>query len=133
MVPVKSKSPRLQGLFRQQQLYVFFAVAVAGFFWASNLQVSLIATLAYSLTLGNLGTIGLEKISPLCCSPPFPWNWPIHLPLLILWTIPVYVIATVLAYCVTPHLDLSLWYLMRYGWKIPVLVVRNFTRAGSEK
>jgi hypothetical protein len=78
------------------------------------------------LTLGNLGTIGLEKTSPLCCNRPFPWNWLIYLPLLILSTIPIYVIATVLVYCVTPHLDLSLWYPMRYGWKIPVLVVTQF-------
>jgi hypothetical protein len=120
---VKLNSPALQRLFRRQQLYVFIAVAVTAFFWASNLQGNLIATLAYSLTLGNLGTLGLQKISPLYCNRQFPWNWLIYLPLLILWTIPIYVIATVVVYYVTPHIDSSLWHLMRYGWKFPVFVV----------
>jgi len=120
-----SSSPALRNFFRQQQLYVFIAVAVAGFFWASDLKVNFPTILIYSLCIGNLGTLILEKMSPLYCNRPFPWNWLVYLLLLAICTFPIYAIAAAAVYYLARLPDdsyLTLWQSVRHGWRFPFFV-----------
>jgi len=119
---VKIKSPFLVRLLRQQFIYIALAAVVGGIVWANRLNINPIAVIVYTLTIANLMTITLEALRFLYWDEPFPRNWVIYVGLMLVLMVPVYVIATVLVYWITPPKPQTLTHFIETGWRLPIVI-----------
>lgn len=113
--------------FRQQAVYLSFAAIVAAIFWAIGQQINPATVVLYSLCIGNLITLPLNRLSRLFSERPFPYNWLIFLALLVVLTPPVYLITSVIVWWLAPPSPQSLWHLISMGWKFPSLITLVFS------
>ena len=114
-------------ILRQQVLYIFVAVVVAGIFWAMGQPANFPTVIVYSLCLGNFASIPMEFFSHLYARRPFPYNWLIYLGLLLVLIGPIYIVTTVIVWLVTPAGPVPLWIMLTRGWKFPLLVTVVFS------
>ena len=119
---VIASSPTLRRLFTDQQHYAFVAVAVSAMFWAMDQNINPYTVILYSFTIGNLLTPLLRYAGPLFYRRPFPQNFVVYAVVLIVATIPVYLISTVIVWRFAPPAPQALGHYLRTGWKVPVLV-----------
>ena len=124
---MKINSRSVLRFLRQQGLYVFIAVVVAGIFWAIGQPSNFSTVIVYSLCLGNLTSIPMEALGYLYARRRFPYNWLIYLALLLVLVGPVYSITTVIVWFLTPVGPVPLWTLLTQGWKFPLLVTLVFS------
>ncbi|MGA2570491.1 MAG: PP2C family protein-serine/threonine phosphatase [Terracidiphilus sp.] len=68
----------------------------------------------------------MNWVDPLYSKRPFPFNWLIFLPTLLLLTVPVYLISTVVVWFIAPPARQTLSHLILTGWKFPFLVTFVF-------
>jgi sigma-B regulation protein RsbU (phosphoserine phosphatase) len=116
----------LPRFFRQQILYVVIAVVVAALIWATGQRTNPATPLVYTLCIGNLVTISLEKLGFLYEKRPFPYNLLIFLPLLLVLTAPVYLITSAVVWMIAPPAGLTLSSLIAVGWKFSFVVTLAF-------
>ena len=116
----------LARFFRQQILYVVIAAVVAALIWATGQRVNPATPLVYTLCIGNLVTISLEKLGFLYEKRPFPYNLLIFLPLLLVLTAPVYLITSAVVWMIAPPAGLTLSSLIAVGWKFSFVVTLAF-------
>ncbi|HEY6270460.1 MAG TPA: PP2C family protein-serine/threonine phosphatase [Terriglobales bacterium] len=124
---MKIDSRSLIRFLRQQGLYVFIAVVVAGIFWAIGQPRNFSTVIVYSLCLGNLTSIPMEALGHLYAPRPFPYNWLIFLALLSVSVGPVYTISTVIVWFLTPVGRVPLWTVLTQNWKFSLLVTLVFS------
>jgi phosphoserine phosphatase RsbU/P len=124
---MKIDSTSVMRFLRQQGLYVFIAVVVAGIFWAIGQPSNFSTVIVYSLCLGNLTSIPMEALGPLYARRPFPYNWLLYLGFLLVLIGPIYTITTIIVWFLTPVGPVSLWALLTQGWKFPLLVTLVFS------
>jgi len=111
---------------RQQSLYIAIAAVVGAVFWAIGQQINPATVLLYSLCLGNLLSPAMGRLQFLYWDKPFPYNWLIFLPVLLVLAIPIYVISSVVVWMIAPPTPQTLSHLIRTGWKFPYLVAFVF-------
>jgi len=116
----------LPRFFRQQILYVVIAAVVAALIWATGQRTNPATPLVYTLCIGNLVTISLEKLGFLYEKRPFPYNLLIFLPLLLVLTAPVYLITSAVVWMIAPPAGLTLSGLIAVGWKFSFVVTLAF-------
>jgi len=116
----------LARFFRQQSLYVVIAAVVAALIWATGQRTNPATPLVYTLCIGNLVTISLEKLGFLYEKRPFPYNLLIFLPLLLVLTAPVYLITSAVVWMIAPPAGLTLSGLIAVGWKFSFVVTLAF-------
>jgi sigma-B regulation protein RsbU (phosphoserine phosphatase) len=116
----------LARFFRQQILYVVIAAVVAALIWATGQRTNPATPLVYTLCIGNLVTISLEKLGFLYEKRPFPYNLLIFLPLLLVLTAPVYLITSAVVWMIAPPAGLTLSSLIAVGWKFSFVVTLAF-------
>jgi sigma-B regulation protein RsbU (phosphoserine phosphatase) len=68
----------------------------------------------------------MDQVEFLFSERPFPFNWLIFLPTLLVLTIPVYLISSVIVWLVSPPGPQTFSHLLRTGWKFPFLVTFIF-------
>jgi phosphoserine phosphatase RsbU/P len=112
---------------RQQILYVVIAAVVAALMWATGQRTNPATPLVYTLCIGNLVTISLEKLGFLYEKRPFPYNLLIFLPLLLVLTAPVYLITSAVVWMIAPPAGLTLSSLIAVGWKFSFVVTLAFS------
>jgi len=112
--------------FRQQLFYVAIAAVVTALIWATGQRTNPVTTLVYTLCIGNLVSISLEKLAFLFAKRPFPYNLLIFLPLLLVLTAPVYLITSVVVWLIAPPAGLSLSSLIAVGWKFSFVATLAF-------
>ena len=117
--------PALDRFLRQQSLYIAAAVAVGAVFWANGQEINLPTILAYSLSIGNLLNPLIRRLHFLC-ERPFPYDWLVFVPLLLILMLPVYALSSVLVWWLAPPSPQSLSHLILNGWKFPCLVTLVF-------
>jgi len=111
---------------RQQSLYIAIAAVVGAVFWAIGQQINPATVLLYSLCLVNLLSPAMGRLQFLYWDKPFPYNWLIFLPVLLVLAIPIYVISSVVVWMIAPPTPQTLSHLIRTGWKFPYLVAFVF-------
>jgi sigma-B regulation protein RsbU (phosphoserine phosphatase) len=127
-VTINSKS--VIRFFRQQSLYIFVSVVVAGIFWATGQPINPFTVIVYSLCIGNLISLPLERLSCYYSHRPFPYNWLVFLAFLFVLMLPVYTITSVIVWLIAPPVPGSLWNLITMGWKFPFLITLVFSVIG---
>ncbi len=80
----------------------------------------------YTLCIGNLLSFVLDQVEFLFSQRPFPFNWLIFLPTLLVLTVPVYLISTTVVWLISPPSPQTLSHLIRTGWRFPFLVTFIF-------
>jgi phosphoserine phosphatase RsbU/P len=118
--------PSLARFFRQQILYLAIAAVVAALLWATGQRTNPGTVLVYTLCMGNLVSVSLEKSGSLYAKRPFPYNLLIFLPLQLVLTAPVYLITSVVVWWVAPPGGLTLSGLIAGGWKFSFVVTLAF-------
>jgi len=119
---VNLRSPTLRRFFVDQQHFAFIAVVVSALFWAMDQRINPFTVVLYSFCIGNLLTPILRASGPLFYFRPFPQNFLVYSVVLLVATIPVYVITTIIVWRFAPPVPQALGHYLRTGWKVPVLV-----------
>ena len=117
----------LTEFFKVQAILIAFSVIVAGIFWAIGENINPLTILVYSLSLGNLTRIPLERAHPLYLERPFPYNWLVFLSLLVPLLLPIYLISSTLAWWLARPSPDTLAHYLRTGWKFPILITVVFS------
>ncbi len=118
--------PSLVRLVRQQLTYFVVSFVLGAVFWAIGLPINPWTVLLYTLCIGNLLSFGIDQVEFLFSGKPFPYNWLIFLPTLVVLTLPVYLISSVIVWLVSPPGPQTLSHLLLTGWKFPFLVTFIF-------
>jgi len=116
----------LTRFFRQQSVYVAIAVVVAAIFWAIGQQINPLTVLAYSLCIGNLLSLAISHFEFLYAGRQFPYDLLIFLGVLLVLTVPIYLITTTAVWFVAPPSPQTLSHLLMTGWRFPFLVTFVF-------
>lgn len=112
--------------FRQQSVYIAISAVVGAIFWANGQQINPATVLLYSVCIGNLTTPATNRLSGLYARRPFPYNWLVFIPILLILAIPVYVTSSLIVWSIAPPTPQTLSHLILTGWKFPYLVTVVF-------
>ena len=118
--------PTLARFFRQQSLYIAVSAVVGAIFWAIGQQINPATVLVYCLCIGNLLSPAIGWLEFLYADRPFPYDLLIFLTVLLVLTVPIYLIATVVVWLVAPPSPQTLSHLITTGWKFPFLITFVF-------
>jgi phosphoserine phosphatase RsbU/P len=118
--------PSLVRFARRQGLYAAIAAVVGAIFWAIGQQVNPATILIYSLCIGNFVTPAINWSRPLYSQRPFPFDWLVFLPVLLVLTVPVYLMSSAIVWLIAPPSPQSLSHLLETGWRLPFLVTFVF-------
>ena len=118
--------PSLVRFFRQQSLYIALSAIVGAVFWAIGQPINPLTVMAYSLSIGNLITPATSRLRVLYANRPFPFDWLVFLPILLVLLFPVYVVSSAFVWLVAPPTPQTYEHLIRTGWKLPFLVTFVF-------
>jgi sigma-B regulation protein RsbU (phosphoserine phosphatase) len=116
----------LARFFRQQSTYIAIAAVGAAIFWAIGQQINPATVLLYSLCIGNLLSPAIGRLEFLYWQNPFPHDLLIFLPVLLVLTVPVYLISSAVVWLIAPPTPQTLSHLITTGWKFPFLVTFVF-------
>jgi sigma-B regulation protein RsbU (phosphoserine phosphatase) len=116
----------LARFFRQQSTYIAIAAVGAAIFWAIGQQINPATVLLYSLCIGNLVSPAIGRLEFLYWQKPFPHDLLIFLPVLLVLTVPVYLISSAVVWLIAPPTPQTLSHLITTGWKFPFLVTFVF-------
>ncbi len=111
---------------RQQIIYLGLSVALAAIFWAIGERIPFVPVLVYTLCTGNLLSAAIERVQFLFSGRPFPYNWVIFLVVLMVLTVPVYLISTVVVWLVIRPVGQSLTDLIETAWRFPLVATLVF-------
>ncbi len=109
-----------------QGIYLGAALLGVAVFWAIGQRTNPATVFLYSVCIGNLITLPLNRVHSTYGQRPFPYNWLIFLAALAVLTPTVYLISSVIVWRVAPASPQSLGHLIRTGWKLPFLMTFVF-------
>jgi len=112
--------------FWQQSLYIALSAIVGAVFWAIGQPINPLTVIAYSLSIGNLITPATSRLHFLYANRPFPFDWLVFLPILLVLLLPVYIVSSAFVWLVAPSTPQTYEHLLRTGWKLPFLVTFVF-------
>jgi sigma-B regulation protein RsbU (phosphoserine phosphatase) len=112
--------------FRRQILYLGLSVALVAIFWAMGESVPFAPVVVYTLCTGNLLSVAMARSEFLFAGKPFPFNWAIFLAVLMVLSVPVYLISTVAVWLVVRPVSLTLPELLETAWRFPLIVTMVF-------
>jgi sigma-B regulation protein RsbU (phosphoserine phosphatase) len=107
---------------RRQQTLLFVAIVIIAIFWVMGQQVNPLTIIVYSLLIGNLVAYPLDKSDRLFRDLRFPYDWLVFMGLVAVFTVPAYLLTTLVVYKVAPPGNVSLQNLLVHGWRFPLLV-----------
>jgi sigma-B regulation protein RsbU (phosphoserine phosphatase) len=111
---------------QQQSVYIALSAVLGAVFWAIGLPINPGTVMLYALSIGNLITLASRRLSFLWEDRPFPFNWLIFLPVLLVLALPVYLISSAFVWAIAPPTPQTYLHLIRTGWKLPYLVTFVF-------
>ena len=79
--------------FRQQMVYLALSAVLVAIIWAMGEQINPVLVVVFTLCIGNLLSPAISRVEFLYSGRPFPFNWLIFLPILLVLTVPVYLIS----------------------------------------
>lgn len=111
---------------RQQSVYIALSAILDAAFWAIGQRINPGTVMLYALCIGNLLTPAMAGSRSLYAERHFPYNWAVFLPILLVLTLPVYLISSVFVWAIAPPTPQTYEHLIRTGWKLPFLVTVVF-------
>src|ERR1035438_2846142 len=123
---MKVNDPSLIRFLRQQGVYIALSAVLGVSFWAFGQSVSSGIVLIYTLSIGNLTTPAIRRLHFLYADRPFPYNWLVFLPVLLVLVPPVYLISSAFVWAIILHTSQTYEHLIRTGWKLPFVVTFVF-------
>jgi serine phosphatase RsbU (regulator of sigma subunit) len=119
----------LSRLWRQQYINFALASVLVAIFWAVGQRVNPLLVLVYTLCLGNLLSITVTSMQSLYVAKPFPLDLLLFLSLLMLLTVPFYLLSTTAIWLfILPQSQTFLEFLIS-GWRLAFLVTFVFGSA----
>jgi phosphoserine phosphatase RsbU/P len=112
--------------FRRQILYLGLSTALVAIFWAIGESVPFIPVLVYTLCTGNLLSVAMERLGFLFTGKAFPYNWVIFLAVLMVLSVPVYLISTVAVWLIIRPTTMTLPDLIETAWRFPLVATFVF-------
>ncbi|MGD1064507.1 MAG: hypothetical protein ABR860_14715, partial [Terracidiphilus sp.] len=80
--------------FRQQIVYLALSAVLIAMLWAMGVRANPGPVVVFTLCVGNLLSPAISRVEFLYSGRPFPFNWLIFVPVLLVLTVPVYLIST---------------------------------------
>ncbi|MGA2806786.1 MAG: PP2C family protein-serine/threonine phosphatase [Terracidiphilus sp.] len=108
---------------REQSVYLALAGVGDAIFWAIGRPINPATVLVYALCFGNLFTLATDRLDFLYRQRPFPNNLLVFLPLLLVLTVPFFLIASAFVWLLAPPAPQTFIHLIRTGWKFPFLAM----------
>lgn len=99
-------------------MYVALSAIVSAIFWANGQRINPFTIMVYTLSVGNMMTFAIQRLQFLYAKRPFPYNWIIFLPVLLVIAAPAYVVTTVAVWWIAPTPSMTLAQLIAGGWKL---------------
>jgi sigma-B regulation protein RsbU (phosphoserine phosphatase) len=118
--------PSLARVFRQQLVYIAMSAVIAAILWAIGQRTNPAIILVYTLCIGNLLSPAIVWLDFLYAERPFPYNLLIFVSLLIVLTVPIYLITSVVVWLISLPARLTLSYLIISGWKFSFVITFAF-------
>jgi phosphoserine phosphatase RsbU/P len=112
--------------FRRQILYLGLSAALVAIFWAIGESVPFAPVLVYTLCTGNLLSSAMERLGFLFAGKPFPYNWVIFLAVLMVLSVPVYLISTAAVWLIIRPATMTLLDLIETAWRFPLVATFVF-------
>jgi sigma-B regulation protein RsbU (phosphoserine phosphatase) len=112
--------------FRRQIVYLGLSAALVAIFWAIGEQVPFGPVVVYTLCTGNLLSVAIGRVEFLFSGRPFPYNWVIFLVVLMVLTVPVYVISTAVVWLIVRPISMSFTELIETAWRFPLVATLVF-------
>ena len=119
---MKVTYPSFVRFLRQQSVYIALSAVVGAIFWAIGQPINPSTVMIYTLCLGNLLTPSMARVRPVYAERPFPYNWLVFLPILMVMVLPVYLISSIFVWVIAPPTPQTYEHLIRTGWKLPFLI-----------
>ncbi|HKN19866.1 MAG TPA: PP2C family protein-serine/threonine phosphatase [Terracidiphilus sp.] len=120
------KSSSVWRFYRKQIIYVGLSAALVAIFWAIGQPAPFAPVLVYTLCTGNLLSVAMERAQFLFSGRPFPYNWVIFLAVLMVLSIPVYLISTTAVWLIIRPASLTLPDLLEAAWRVPLVATLVF-------
>jgi sigma-B regulation protein RsbU (phosphoserine phosphatase) len=112
--------------FRQQIIYLALSATLVVIFWAIGERVPFGPVVVYTLCTGNLLSVAMERVQFLFSGRPFPYNWVIFLAVLMVLSVPVYLISTAVVWLIIRPAALTLPDLLETAWRFPFVATFVF-------
>jgi sigma-B regulation protein RsbU (phosphoserine phosphatase) len=112
--------------FRRQIVYIGLSAALVAIFWAIGQPAPFAPVVVYTLCTGNLLSVAMERLGFLFTGKPFPYNWMIFLAVLMVLTVPVYLVSTVAVWLVVRPIPETLPELIETAWRFPLVATLVF-------
>ena len=111
---------------RRQILYLGLSAALVAIFWAIGEPVPFGPVVVYTLCTGNLLSVAMLRAQFLFSGKPFPYNWVIFLAVLMVLSVPVYLVSTLVVWLVIRPIPETLLELIETAWRFPVVATFVF-------
>jgi len=112
--------------FRLQIIYLALSATLVVIFWAIGERIPFGPVVVYTLCTGNLLSVAMERVQFLFSGRPFPYNWVIFLAVLMVLSVPVYLISTAVVWLIIRPAALTLPDLLETSWKFPFVATLVF-------
>lgn len=112
--------------FRRQILYIGLSAAIVAIFWAIGESVPFGPVVVYTLCTGNLLSVAMERLGFLFAGKPFPYNWVMFLAVLMVLSVPVYLISTTAVWLIVRPATQTLLDLIETAWRFPLVATMVF-------
>jgi sigma-B regulation protein RsbU (phosphoserine phosphatase) len=119
---MKVTYPSFVQFLRQQSIYIALSAVLDAAFWAIGQRINPGTVMFYTLCIGNLLTPAMARVRPVYAERPFPYNWLVFLPILMVMVLPVYLISSIFVWIIAPPTPQTYEHLILTGWKLPFLV-----------
>ncbi|MGD0478779.1 MAG: PP2C family protein-serine/threonine phosphatase [Terracidiphilus sp.] len=120
------KSTSMRRFFRQQIVYLALSAVLVAMLWATGEQINPVLIAVYTLCVGNLLSPAISRVEFLYSGRPFPFNWLIFLPLLLVLTVPVYLISATVIWLLIRPVTQTLSNFLETEWKFPFVATFVF-------
>ena len=111
---------------QQQIIYLGLSAAIVAIFWARGERIPFTPVVVYTLCTGNLLSFAIERVQFLYSGKRVPYNWVIFLAVLMVLTVPVYLISTVVVWLVIRPIPETLLELIETAWRFPLVATLVF-------
>ena len=111
---------------QQQGVFIALTAVLGAVFWAIGFPIDPWIVMIYSFSIGNLITPAIERLHFLYADRPFPYNWIVFLPVLLVLVPPVYLISSAFVWAIELRTSQTYVHLILTGWKLPFLVTFVF-------
>jgi sigma-B regulation protein RsbU (phosphoserine phosphatase) len=123
---VNVKSSFVRRFFRQQMVYLALSAVLVAIIWAMGEQINPVLVVVFTLCIGNLLSPAISRVEFLYSGRPFPFNWLIFLPILLVLTVPVYLISIMALWLLIRPVAQTLPNFIKTEWKFPFVATFVF-------